>query len=113
PKAEAGPTNMVSDGFVLEAQDGEIGFVKTPAVEKDSDPVPTEAREGVLNIVTLVDYKCPHCQEFEGAYGDTLNSLVKEGAATLEVRPVAIMGPGAVRAANVAACVAENAPEKF
>ncbi len=113
PKAEAGPANMLSDGFVLEAQDGEIGFVETEPIAKDEAPVPTTPQEGLLNIVTYIDYKCPHCKTFEETYGPTIESLVKEGAATLEIRPVAIMGPAAVRAANVAACVAEFAPEKF
>ncbi|WP_166869406.1 thioredoxin domain-containing protein [Salinibacterium sp. ZJ70] len=113
PKAEAGPANMLSDGFVLEAQDGELAFVETEGIAKGESPVPTTPQEGLLNIVTYLDYKCPHCKTFEDTYGPTIDSLVKEGVATLEIRPVAIMGPPAVRAANVAACAAEYAPEKF
>lgn len=113
PKAEAGPANMLSDGIVFQADGGEIAPVETPAIEKDGAPVPTTPQEGVLNIVTYVDYKCPHCKSFEDAYGATIDQLVKDGAATLEVRPIAIMGPQAVRAANVAACTAEFAPESF
>lgn len=113
PKAEAGPENMLSDGIVFEAADGEVAPVATAAVGKDEEPVATTPREGLLNVVTFVDYTCPSCKNFEDSYGPAIDSLVKEGVATLEVRPVAILGPNAVRAANVTACVANDAPEKF
>lgn len=113
PKNEAGPANMGSDGIVFAATDGEVAPVATPAIAKGETPTATEPREGLLNIVTFVDYTCPSCKNFEEAYGPAIDSLVEQGVATLEIRPVAILGPNAVRAANVVACVADGAPEKF
>jgi protein-disulfide isomerase len=114
PKKEAGPVNMLSDGIVFEA-DGNGGLqpVPTAAIAKDAEPVPTEAREGLLNIVTFVDFACPHCKSFEDAYGPTIKSLVANGQATLEVRSVAFINQASVRGANAAACVANYEPEKY
>lgn len=114
PKQEAGPANMLSDGIVFESDgSGGVQPVQTAAIAKGEDPVPTEAREGLLNIVTYIDFACPHCKTFEEAYGPTITSLVASGQATLEVRPVAFINQASVRGANAAACVANFAPEKF
>lgn len=114
PKQEAGPANMRSDGIVFESDgSGGIQPVSTPGIAKDEDPVPTEAREGLLNIVTFVDFACPHCKSFEDSYGPAIKSLVAEGQATLEFRPVAFINQASVRGANAAACVANYEPESF
>ena len=120
PKKEAGPANMISDGIVFEADgDGGLQYVPTKAIAKGGDPVETEPRDDVLNIITYVDFTCPVCKNFEGAYGETIRSLVADGQATLEVRPIAILDyrgyttDFSTRANNVAACVANYAPESF
>lgn len=114
PKQEAGPANMLSDGIVFEADgSGGVQPVPTAAIAKGEDPVPTEAREGLLNIVTYVDFACPHCKTFEESYGPALTSLVAEGVATLEFRPVAFINQASVRGANAVACVANYSPENF
>ena len=119
PKAEAGPANMISDGIVFEGVDGEVVPVSTPALKKGEEPTRTEPREGVLNIVELVDFSCPACADFESAYAPTIESLVAQGVATLEVRPVAILDyrgyttDYSTRSNNVAACVANYEPENF
>ena len=120
PKKEAGPANMLSDGIVFEADgDGGLQYVPTKAVAKGADPVPTTPREGVLNIVTYVDFTCPVCKNFEQAYSESIQNLVTEGTATLEVHPVAILDRAfsgrevSTRANNVAACVANYEPDAF
>lgn len=120
PKKEAGPLNMISDGILFESDgNGGVQYVKTKAIAKGADPVKTTPREGVLNIVTSVDFTCPACKGFEQAYAKSIQSLVAEGTATLEVHPVAILDARftgravSTRANNVGACVANYAPDKF
>jgi protein-disulfide isomerase len=120
PKKEAGPANMISDGIVFEADgDGGVQYVPTAAIKKGGDPVPTEQREGVLNFVTYVDFSCPACKQFEEAYSASIQAMVAQGAATLEVKPIAILDyrgyttDYSTRSNNVAACVANYAPESF
>ncbi|WP_168200393.1 DsbA family protein [Protaetiibacter larvae] len=120
PKKEAGPLNMISDGIVFESDGaGGVQHVATKAIAKGADPVPTTPREGLLNIQTLVDFSCPACKQFEENFSTQIQQLVAEGTATLEVRPVAILDyrgyttDYSTRANNVAACVANYAPESF
>lgn len=120
PKKEAGPLNMLSDGIVFESDgEGGVQHVETEAIAEGEDPVATVARDGVLNIVTLVDFACPACKSFEENYSEALQELVAEGTATLEVHPVAILdryflgSKYSTRANNVAACVANYTPESF
>lgn len=120
PKKEAGPANMLSDGIVFEP-DGDDGvqYVPTKAIAKGKDPVATTPRDGMLNIVTYVDFTCPACKAFEQSYAEGLQQLVADGTATLEVHPVAILNHQfsgrevSTRANNVGACVANYAPDKF
>lgn len=120
PKKEAGPLNMISDGIVFESDgDGGVTYVETKAIAKGGDPVPTTPREGLLNIVTYVDFTCPVCKNFEEAYSEDIQGLVADGTATLEVHPVAILNHAftgrtvSTRANNVGACVANYAPDSF
>ena len=120
PKKEAGPLNMISDGILFESDgDGGVQYVPTKAIAKGGDPVPTTPREGILNIVTLVDFSCPACKSFEEAYASSIQGLVADGTATLEVHPVSILDyrgyttDYATRANNVGACVANYAPDSF
>jgi protein-disulfide isomerase len=116
-----GPENMASDGIVLTGVDGAITVVETPALAAGATPVATEHDDSgeVANIVTYVDYLCPFCGQFETTNSESIRTMVESGAATLEVHPVAILTNKSagtqysLRAANAAACVAENSPESF
>jgi len=120
PKKEAGPANMMSDGILFESDgEGGVQYVPTAAIKKGGDPVETEPRDGLLNIVTYVDFTCPICKQFEDAYSESIQQLVADGSATLEVHPVAILDHQftgrevSTRANNVGACVANYAPDSF
>jgi protein-disulfide isomerase len=55
-----------------------------------------------------VDYRCPHCKEFEDSAGSTINQLVDDGTATLTYLPLAFVDEQvSPRAANGFACAAE------
>lgn len=113
-----GPLNMLSDGIKI----GE-GFhaVRTSALQPSQEPVPSASNEptDVLDIRVYVDYMCPICGAFEAANADQIKKLVRDGAATLEIHPVAILDRLAMgtkyssRASNAAACVANYSPDNF
>jgi protein-disulfide isomerase len=109
---------MLSDGIKI----GE-GFhaIKTAALQPSEEPVPFPSNEpsDVLDIRVYVDYMCPICGAIEKANAAQIKKLVQDGAATLEIHPVAILDRVAMgtkystRAANAAACVANFAPDNF
>lgn len=112
-----GPLNMLSDGVKI----GQ-GFQteRTGSLMPDKEPVPSasNASSDVLDIRVYVDYMCPYCGGFEAANAAQIKQLVSDGAATLEIHPVAIldrlsMGTKySTRAANALACVANYSPDK-
>ncbi len=113
-----GPLNMLSDGIKI----GE-GFhaVLTPALKPSQEPVPSASNDpaDVLDIRVYADYMCPICGAFEAANAAQIAKLVRDGAATLEIHPVAILDRVSMgtkystRAANAAACVANFSPDNF
>jgi protein-disulfide isomerase len=123
PAFPGGPKNMASDGIVFIQGSGDKAEVApTAALKKGQKPKATEwsSGDGVAHVTTYIDWSCPACQSFEGQYADSLQKMVAAGTATLEVHPIAILDSRftgeakySTRAANVAACVANYAPEKF
>ena len=120
PQSVAGPRNMISDGIVFTGQDGEVTPVETGAISPTGEPEPTETEDdGLAHIVTYVDFSCPACKSFEETYSASIDQLVGSGLATLEVHPIAILDRSyagsrySSRSNNVAACVADLAPESF
>ncbi len=113
-----GPLNMLSDGIKV----GE-GFhaVPTAALQPSAEPIPFPSNEpsSVLDIRIYADYLCPICGSFEKANADQIKKLVSDGAATVEIHPVAILDRASMgtkystRAANSAACVANYSPDNF
>ena len=121
PQTAKGPTNMLSDGILLTGSGGKMVATPTAAIKAKGTPTATKYDEsdGVAHIVTYVDFSCPICQEFEATNQDQIQQLVEGGKATLEVHPIAILDRNFLgsryssRATNVAACVANYAPDDF
>lgn len=117
----AGPKNMITGGIEFKGADGKVEPVTTKAVTAKGTPSPvaTSNPDGSVKVVEYVDWACPVCKQFEGAYADQILDAVKSGAATLAIHPVSILDRSyqntryASRAANAAACVANYAPDKF
>ena len=113
-----GPLNMLSDGIKI----GE-GYhaVPTPALQPSAEPVPSasNASADILDIRVYVDYMCPICGSFEKANAEQISKLVRDGTATLEIHPVAILDRVSMgtkystRAVNATACVANFSPDNF
>ena len=116
--AGPGPQNFASDGVQLKQ-----GFIATPteALEADDEPIASVPDEGsgVLDIQLYVDYLCPICGDFEATNAEYIESLVDNGAATLEVHPITILDRFSQgkryssRAVNAVACVADSSPNDF
>lgn len=118
PRAQTpGPHNMLSDGIRL----GEdLKVVQTPAQAPGQAPVPSAPNtDGTIDIQLYVDYLCDACGQFEASNGAQLRSWVETGAATLEIHPIALLTTKSsgtqysLRAAAVAACVADLAPDHY
>ncbi|MFI5692612.1 DsbA family protein [Kribbella sp. NPDC051586] len=61
------------------------------------------------NIDLYLDFRCPHCAEFEDATGATIDKLVQDGKATLTYWPLQFVNPDASpRLANAFAAAAAN-----
>lgn len=60
----------------------------------------------VLNI--WEDFQCPACAQFEALNGDYLESIIKEKKAKVIFHPLSFIGPESIRAANAAACAADE-----
>jgi protein-disulfide isomerase len=57
-------------------------------------------------IDVYVDFRCPHCEEFEKQNKDALNSMVDSGQATVTYHPLAFVSDDSPRLANAFACAA-------
>jgi protein-disulfide isomerase len=61
------------------------------------------------HIDLYLDFRCPHCAEFEDATGPTLDKLVEDGTATLTYWPLMFVSPqDSPRLANAFAAAAAN-----
>lgn len=67
--------------------------------------------KGVPVIDIYEDFQCPVCADFENAQGDYLESLIEEKKATVVYHTLSFLGADSVRAANAAACSADE--DKF
>ncbi len=75
--------------------------------------------DGAVDIRVYLDYLCPFCAQFEATNNDQISQWVTDGSATYEVHPIAILTSQSLgtrysnRAANAAACVADQSPDAF
>ncbi|MGN6425340.1 thioredoxin domain-containing protein [uncultured Leifsonia sp.] len=114
-----GPKNMASDGVVIGAG---LKVKATPALAADAKPVtstPDPSASSAVDIRIYADYLCKLCGQFQRTNLDQLEPLVKDGAVTVAMHPVAIYTSHSagtrysLRAANAAACVANYSPDAF
>jgi protein-disulfide isomerase len=113
-----GPANMAGDGITIGK-----GFkaVQTDPVAASVTPTATSstAAADTVDIAVYYDYLCPVCGSFEKTNNEYIRGLVKSGAATVSYHPIAILSNQSLgtkysnRAANAAACVANDSPDSF
>jgi protein-disulfide isomerase len=63
---------------------------------------------GVPVVDIYEDFQCPICQQFEGVNMKYLNSLITEKKAVVTYHVLSFLGEESVRAANAAACAADE-----
>lgn len=113
-----GPKNMASDGVLIGSG---LKVESTPALAADAKPIAStpDPSGSVVDIRVYADYLCSLCGDFQRTNLKQLEPLVKDGAVTMEVHPVAIYTSHSagtkysLRAANAAACVANYSPNAF
>jgi protein-disulfide isomerase len=71
-----------------------------------------------VKVVLYIDFICPVCKNFEAQYNEQLTSLRNEGKITVEYRALGFLDSRSTtnyssRAANAAACVVNESPEKY
>ncbi|HEY8752918.1 MAG TPA: thioredoxin domain-containing protein [Arthrobacter sp.] len=133
PVADQGPTPAnanVHGGVTLLANTDvaklEPGTVDAAAVADAPQTAPAsvvapgaEAEAGKpVKVVLYIDFICPICKNFETQYNDQLTSLRNAGKITVEYRPLGFLDSRSStnyssRAANAAACVVNESPEKY
>jgi protein-disulfide isomerase len=90
---------------------------KTPPAEVVAPGAEAEAGKPV-KVVLYIDFICPVCKDFESKYNEQLTSLRNEGKISVEYRPLGFLDTRSStnyssRAANAAACVVNESPEKY
>jgi len=113
----SGPLNMQSDGIKIGTG---FNVVQTPALRPGENPKPSQTNStDVISIQIYLDYQCPICGAFEKANASQIATLLKTGAATVEIHPISILdrvslgNQYSTRAANAAACVANYSPNSY
>jgi len=77
----------------------------------------TDEPKAVLSVYE--DFQCPHCRDFEKAFGPTVNKLVESGAVAVDYYMVALPGLDkgnkgySTRAANAGYCVGDEDKDAF
>ena len=106
--------------YIVMGQDKNKGNGNTQAVRIASSSVikkdGTDEPKAVLSLYE--DFQCPHCREFEKAFGPTITKLVDSGAIATDYDMVAILNSPinknySTRAANAAYCVADENKDAF
>lgn len=107
------PANMATGGFLFAAGDGGPEPERSAPLAAGTAPEPAavDRGNGPADILLYVDYRCPHCVDFEAVNADALEDLVSSGAATLEIRPMSFVSPFSQHLSGAMSCVVDAQPE--
>ncbi|MET1154255.1 thioredoxin domain-containing protein [Arthrobacter sp.] len=133
PVADEGPTpangnvyggvTLLADSNVAKTEPATVRVADlpapppTPPAQVTAPGAEPEAGKPV-KVVLYIDFICPICKNFEAQYNQTLTSLRNEGKITVEYRALGFLDSRSTtnyssRAANAAACVVNESPEKY
>lgn len=118
-----GGVTLLANDQVKPTEPATVDMANVPA-KPDALPNPVvapgaEAEEGQpVKVIAYIDFICPVCLRFENTYNETLTGLRNEGKISMEYRPLGFLDRQSTtnyssRSANAAACVADQAPEKY
>ncbi|KRE63234.1 disulfide bond formation protein DsbA [Arthrobacter sp. Soil736] len=133
PVADQGPTpananvhggvTLLKGSEVAKSEPGTVNIADLPSAP--ATPPATVKAPGAdaeagkpVKVVLYIDFICPVCKNFEAQYNETLTKLRDEGKITVEYRPLGFLDSRSTtnyssRAANAAACVVNESPEKY
>src|SRR4051812_26252453 len=75
-----------------QATGGGTGPGETPKASNiNSDTGAILVGTGDSTMDTYIDFMCPICNQFEQAYGESIQGLVDDGTITLGIHPIAIL----------------------
>lgn len=114
------PANMSTGGIIFTGTGEEPGIdvVRSDAPHEETAPASRDAEEiGEREIIHIyVDYRCPHCANFEAVNNDTLEQVIENGASAVEMHPLSFLDRVdqndyySSRAAAAVSCVASEQP---
>jgi len=107
------PANMETGGIhFVQGPNGPTAALSDPLKAGTAPLTPSVDRvNGPADILLYIDYRCPHCVDFEAANAKKLEELVSSGAATLDIRPMSFVSPFSVSVTNAMMCVVDSRPE--
>ena len=105
PVADAVPSTAASA-----SASASTGHVYAPVTITDGAGLKIGYADAPNTVSIYSDFACSHCKEFEGAYGQTLDTLVQAGGIVIDYWPLGNLSEGSARASNAMACAAERDP---
>ena len=78
-----------------------------PMAIADGKPIMLGQGDAPVKLALYEDFHCPHCAEFEEAYGSVLTAARESGKVKIELYPMSFIDAGSESAANAMACAAE------
>jgi protein-disulfide isomerase len=84
-----------------------------PVSVSPGKPIVLGEKDAKTTVKLYEDFRCPHCQEFENKFGETLNGLQKDGTIKIELWILPVIdaednSDHSLRAGNAFACAAEE-----
>ncbi len=133
PVADSGPTpangnvnggvTLLANTEVAKSEPATVNLADLPSAPAtppaDVKAPGAEAEAGKpVKVVLYIDFICPVCKDFEARYNETMTKLRNDGKITVEYRPLGFLDSRSStnyssRAANAAACVVNESPEKY
>jgi protein-disulfide isomerase len=90
-----------------DAPPASTGASLAPVAIADGKPILLGQSEAPVTLALYEDFHCPHCADFEEAYGPVLTAARDGGKAAIELHPMSFIDAGSASAANAMACAAE------
>jgi protein-disulfide isomerase len=79
-----------------------------PVTITDGRPIAWGSADAPVTVDLHEDFHCPHCADFEEAYGQILADAQSDGTIRLRIFPMSFIDAGSAAAANGFACAAES-----
>ncbi len=107
------PANMATGGIhFVQGPNGPVAAEsESPAPGYPPSSPSVDRGNGPADILLYIDYRCPHCVDFEAANASKLEALVSSGKATVDIRPMSFVSPFSVSVTNAMMCVVDQRPD--